>query len=107
MTTSMERTIGAVEQSVKNLENIANRMDFRMDDIRNDISSLSAKVAGLDEKITILAPTVKRFEEAALQSAGAKKLGKYIWGVIISLGTIGAAYWTHGTEIGKALVPPH
>lgn len=113
------RSIGALEEAVKNLANVAIRMDDkaleerhaiyeRIDDLASEVMKIASKVDVQQSKLDKIAPTIEKFEESYQRSIGAKHLGKFIWGIIISILTVGIAaigqilnWWQH-----HAILPP-
>jgi hypothetical protein len=100
------KSIGALEEAVKNLAQVAIRMDDkalderkaiydRVDAIRQDVSDLISKVEFLSSKVASMGPIVEKIDDAYQQAIGAKHMGKLIWGVIIAVGGLIISLGSH------------
>jgi hypothetical protein len=108
MTTDIQtlKSIGALEEAVKNLAQVAIRMDDkaleerkaiddRVDSIREDVSDLIRKVELLSNKVNSMGPVVEKIDDAYQQAIGAKHMGKLIWGVIIAVCGLAISVGSH------------
>lgn len=107
------RSIGALEEAVKHLAQVATRMDDKaleerraiydkIDELADEVTELSLRFEVMQTKLKEISPTIEKFEESYQRSLGAKHLGKFIWGAIISIATVGIAaigqilnWWQH------------
>lgn len=101
-TVQILRSIGALEEAVRNLAAIAIRMDDkalaerqaiydRVDLLKNEIQALTSKVEHATIKITDMEPTVTRMERNFERREGIRSFGKVIWGAIVSIATLAIA----------------
>lgn len=55
------------------------------------LGSLSSRVVSMEKQITLIEPSVTIFKEERLRDEGAKRLGTYLWGAILTVA--GLAGW--------------
>jgi len=104
MTTDIQtlKSIGGLEEAVKNLAQVAIRMDDkalaerqaiydRVDALRESVANLTTDLRQVVSDVDELKPEMKTIRENYQRSLGARRFGKFIWGVIISVATIAIA----------------
>jgi hypothetical protein len=103
------RALGSLEASVTNLtrtwaEQERNASEGRralhqkMDDIKDDVSSLTGRVDGMTKEMAEISPAVNEFRQQRERQIGAMKFGRWIWGVMLTAaGLMGWAIneWLH------------
>lgn len=89
------RIIGQLENAVTNLTNTWQHQDAnasagraeihrKIDEVIKDVLRLTARVDALSKNVTIIEPSIKEFNDEKLRDEGAKKLGKWLWGILLT-----------------------
>lgn len=113
---AFSRALGSLEASVKNVtdtvasmtmawaEQERNATDGRrvlhkkMDDIKDDVSSLAGRVNNMAKEMSEISPAVKEFRNQRERAKGAREFGRWIWGALLTAaGLMGWAIseWLH------------
>jgi uncharacterized protein YoxC len=111
----MNRSIGGLESTVKNLMTMwqqqeqaatQGRRDLhqKFDVVVKDVSGLTVKLDAAVKDISEIKPSVRAFENAKEQAKGAQTLGRWIWGLLVFIG--GCAGWAISSWISIAPKPP-
>lgn len=102
-TVEVARIIGQLENAVTSLTDTWQRQDARacaaivdmhrkIDEAIKDVINLTARVDALSRNVTIIEPSIKEFNDEKLRDEGAKKLGRWLWGILLTTaGGIGYA----------------
>lgn len=94
-TVEVARIIGQLESAVTNLTNtwqrqeasaVAGRLELhrKIDEAIKDLLKLTERVNSLSKNVTIIEPSIKEFNDEKLRDEGAKKLGKWLWGILLT-----------------------
>lgn len=106
---AFSRALGSLEASVTNLTHTwaeqernategRRQLHQKMDDIKDDVSSLTGRVDNMAREMAEISPAVNEFKNARQQAIGARRFGRWIWGAMLTAaGLMGWAIneWLH------------
>ena len=96
----MNRSVGALQQVVTHMtdtwrsqEQVATEgrrlMHSKIDMLKEGVAGLTGRVDNMAGELSALKPAVQEFKDEKLRDEGAKRLGKYLWGGILTAAGFG------------------
>ena len=96
----MNRSVGALQQVVTHMtdtwrsqEQVATEgrrlMHSKMDMLKEGVAGLTGRVDNMAGELSALKPAVQEFKDEKLRDEGAKRLGKYLWGGMLTAAGFG------------------